>query len=351
MNRNKVRVSLTSDGKPLINNQHEVSLSKLYGMGKGGRNKLFSKLGPADTSTKNAPTRIYASTCSGSSSTTFTAKTLEITISTDGIIKIAKFLKELCRADQEFVAEVLSQLSAVVHDAFLLVCIDVASYLFPGDPHYNARVVYFIFDCIKSKVKECDYENDSALVLVLKSWIKNGRVDKDIILMLKDRFMENYPGQAKIGAFHNDPNNYDYIYEFRKRYKRFMTLRVGEEISIKCHKIIVKYATVDKLEKWLENYSQERCDLLVEFAFKIISMLTADEVYTLNLINPDDDIILRVVHYLFHEVEVSELLNAEQGAIDDEVVLCVKNDLLRWRSHQTVREHKICESCSGMFFE
>lgn len=353
MNKSKVRVSLTSEGNAMINNQHKVSLSKLYGMGKGGRNKLFSKLGPADTSTKNVPTRLYVSTY-GCTSSTFTIESAKIRLTAEGVIKISEFVIKLCKADQEFVAEILSQLSAEIHDAFLLVCSEVSS-LIPGDSHFNAHLVYFIFDHIKSKVRECDLENDCTAVIILKTWLKNGRVDKDIIMMLIDRFKEGLPEEVTIGAFHSDPLNYDYIYEFRKRYKTFMTLRAGEEIAIRHHKVIVKNTTVEKLTEWFEVYSQDYCDLLLKFTFKIISLLTAREIYTLILINPDEDIILRVVHYLFHEVVINNLLAEfeENGTMPNEVVANMKEDLLHWRSLQNinVRKHKDCESCRGIYYE
>lgn len=354
MNKNKVRVSLTSEGTTLINSKHEVSLPQLYEMGKGGRNELFSKLGPADTSTKNAPTRIYASTCSASTSTLI-GKSVAIDIGVQDVVLITQFLLKLCKADKEFVAEILSQISAEIHNAFLIVCVRVVSKLVPGDPHMSARVVYFVFDFIKSKVGECDYENDNIFFVTLKTWIKNGRVDETVIMMLYDKFMKNLNQREEIGAFHNDPNNYDYVQEFRKRYKQFMTLRAGEVVSIGSHNILVKASTVEMLEEWLVDYTQEQSDLLLEFILKVVNSLTTEDVKSLTLINPDEDVIMRVAYYLFIATDDVPVLLVEflELGVRIATALQFKVELLQWIRYQkqSLRKHKICDSCNGLLYK
>lgn len=351
VNKNKLRVSLSSDGAPLINNQHKVNVSQLRGLGKDGRQQLFAKYGPAKVTTKNVPTRLYTSKAT-TSNTRAAGKDLICYVRPEEIIKISTFLFKLSTMDKEFLYDILSQMSADLHDSFLLLCAELISSLAADTkclsflPDMNIRIVLFVLNFLRSKISESDLETDSALKIVLRDYIHHGRIKSESIVVLKERLLKWMSELKKKNG--EDPTKYDDIHTiFRKTCKRYRTVQAGHVIDIGCHKILVKGSTVEKLEEILEKYPQDKCDMFIDFCFMIISKLSVEEVDMLNLTNPDEDVIMRVADFTakWHAVE-HVVANLSVRGLDE----CIKNDIVDWYSTQSVRKHRICDSCTGIRF-
>ncbi|KAM3964386.1 uncharacterized protein ACR2FA_001362 [Aphomia sociella] len=273
INKNKLRISLSPDGNPLINNEHKINISDISGLSKHGRNQLLSQYEPAKVTTKNAPTRIYPSNASANGIVNVQEESiLQCNIRPEEIIRITNFILQLNSFDQEYVAEILSQITALAHDAFLLICVETIASLLPDEiailttnqspRDHKVQMVFHMFQYFKSKVKE-----------------------------------------------YYDIHKYDDIYKFRKAYgKQFMELRAGEVVNIYQHKIFIKEDTIEKLQLWVERLPQDKCDLFIKMCFKIISLMSHTEINELNLLNPDEDVIIRVSHFLLNEINVEVYL-------------------------------------------
>lgn len=348
VNKNKVWISLASDGKVLVNNQYSVSVSRIYRMGEEGRNKLFAKYGPANVTTKNAPTRIYSSYAVASSAN-ISITELAYSIRPEEILKITAFIIHLSKADQDVIIELLSHISERLHDGFLLLCAELIISLVPAEldfietifPDWKKHVLLFVFDYLKSKVG--DDENDNAFMSGLKSFIRDGRIDKRTLLKLKEKLMEFFSKQKEKKGSRNKSFNVD----FSKYLRSFETLRVGQWLSVGPHTILIKQITLDKLEMSLQKYSQEKCDMFMELCFKIISALTKDEVIRLNAINPDEDIIMRVSVFLLVKFEKYTL---EKSIVETNMVSLAKTELLEWCGRQRVKRQKKCKKCNGITY-
>uniref|UniRef100_A0A2A4JC77 DUF4781 domain-containing protein n=1 Tax=Heliothis virescens TaxID=7102 RepID=A0A2A4JC77_HELVI len=350
-NKNKVRISLASDGKVLINNQHRVSAGKMFRMGEQGRAKLLAKYGPAKVTTKNAPTRIYPS-CAAAGSSNITLKEFVCNIRPEEIIKISGFIIKLSKVDQDFIIEVLCQISEDLHNAFLLVCIELINLLIPSEldvidsifPDWKRRLILFVFNYLKSKVTVD--ENDCEFVAALKAYIRDGRINKDSLLKLKKKVLEHF---AKLKEDKESRNKTwvegdEYMNKF---YGDINTLQVGQKLIVGPHTILVKQVTVDNFETWFDEYSQEECDLFIELCFKIISLLTERDFKRLNDINPDEDVLMRVSSFLRDRFQtyLSNLVD-----INDYLVISAKREIMIWCGQQRLRQRYTCVKCKGVTF-
>lgn len=360
LNKNKLRISLAPDGNPLINNQHKINLSDIYGLGKSGRNQLFSEYGPAKVTTKNAPTRIYASNVSSNGMANSREEASQFNIRPEEIMRITNFLMSLNNLDQEFVAEIISQMTASAHDAFLLLCAELVASFLPNEiaffasnenvHHYKVQIVLELFFYLKSLIPECDYKNDNSFIIVLKEFVRDGRVKKETILSLKSKILHNITTNNN-----NDAKKYNDIHKFRKTYTaRFMNLCAGEIINISHHKILIKGITIEKLTEWLKGLSQNKCDLFIKMCFRIISILKPAEIDELNLLNPDEDIVMRVSYFLLNETEIEinfeKMLQDPNNNISISDAVDLKRNLMEWRHNQSVRNHETCSNCKGICF-
>lgn len=354
VNQNKVRISLTPDANTLVNNEYSASLSKLYELGKDGRNELFSKFGPAKVDTKNAPTRVYRST----KSTIFSSAKADSlsSINKEEFIKITTFLLTLSKSDKEFIAEVLSNIIKDIHDGFLLLCAEVVSELVPKDlkfikdiwPNFEIHLVLFVFNYLKKLIP--DNESDSAFVALMKTWIRNGKIDKKAILMIKTKFLEKVK-EVK-NSYYDDPQRYEDFRNFRSSNKQFSQLRAGHTIQLGNHEILVKSATIEMFETRLEKYDQLQCDLLTALIFKIISILTPANAKKMLMTNPDEDLIMRVSQCLFRISKIDELIILLGGSGVDvtnaDIATLLKDLTVVWCSEQRIRRHSTCTSCKGL---
>lgn len=357
LNKNKLRISLSPDGNPLINNNHKVSVAELQAFGKRGRDQLFSKYGPAKVTTRNAPTRVYSSTTSAN--TSVLSNNTTCTIRPEEIIKITTFLINLSKIDQEYVAEIISIISADVHDAFLLLCSEFITSLVPAeidvllsiDPHYKVRIVLFIFNYFRSKISVDDSDTNASFANLMKEYVRDGRINKYTLLKLKKKLMD----KVKEDKTNVDPRIFDDIHSFRNNYSsRFLTIQTGAVLTIGSHEILIRNSTTEKLEEWLEIYSQNQCDMFLNICFGVISSLTYNQMQKLNNINPDEDAILRVSSFLVFETEgIFDFLIEDYMGTDflDDIVHNLKEDLMRWCSTQRIRPYEMCEICQGMRFK
>ncbi|KAF9408802.1 hypothetical protein HW555_011644 [Spodoptera exigua] len=350
-NKNKVRISLGSDGKVIINNQHKVSLSKIYKIGPNARNQLLAKYGPAKITSKNVPTRIYPShVVAGNSNAP--ASELGCTIRSEEILKISAFLINLSKADEEFILDLLSLISEDLHQAFLFLCTELVSSLIPVEiqllesiyPDWKRRLVLFIFYYFKSKIT--DDINDSVFMAVLKHYIREGKIDNETLIILKKTIMEYFIDHTE--EERADNNSWKDIDNYMKMYfGNLKILKVGQELEIGPHKILVKQITVDNLETGLAQYSQKQCDVLMDLCLKIISILSKEDVCWLNYVNPDEDIIMRVTTFLLQNF--NEYVG-QRSEVDDNTLATATSDLLAWRKLQNVRTRYNCEKCNGLSY-
>lgn len=350
VNKNKLRVSLSPDGAPMINNQHKVSVNQLRTLGKDGRQQLFAKYGPATVTTKNVPTKLYTSNATTSNTRT-SVKDLACFMRPEEIIKITNFLIKLSTKDKEFLDNVLSEISADFHGYFLLLCAELISSLSAEErclsflPDCNIRIVLFVLNFLRSKIDESDLENDSSLKIVLKDFIHHRRIKPESIATLKKRLLLWMASQKKNNG--EDPSKYDDIYTiFRKTCRKYRTIQAGHVLDIECHKILVKESTVEKLEEILESYPQNKCDSFIDFCYKLISKMTVTDVDKLFLLNPDEDVLMKVADFLANWYSVDYIAN-EENFKDEE---CIKNNIINWYSKQSTREHKFCDLCNGIRF-
>ncbi|KAF9796736.1 hypothetical protein SFRURICE_014560 [Spodoptera frugiperda] len=332
-NKNKVRISLSSDGKVIINNQHKVSLSKIYKIGPNARDQLLAKYGPAKITSKNAPTRIYPSYVVASSSNVPTSE-LAYTIRPEEILKISAFILNLSKADEEFILNLLSLISQDLHQAFLLLCTEMISLLIRTEiefleaifPDWKRRLVLFIYYHLSSKITV--KENDNVFMAALKLYIRDGRINKETLLALKKEILGYFMDHSK--QEHN--KTWRDVDEYMKTYfGNLKTLKVGQELEIGPHKILVKQITVDHLEMGLAKYSQQQCDIFMDLCLKIISILSKDEVRQLNNVNPDEDIIMRVSIFLLERF--NEYIG-QRLEIDDSTLATATSDLLAVSNRQ-----------------
>lgn len=351
-NKNKVRISLASDGKVLINNQHTANINKMYRMGPAGRNELLARYGSANVTTKNAPVRIYSSDQIAGSSKVPAKDWVLCNIRPEEIIKISAFLVQLSVADQDFILELLSTLSQIVHDAFLLICTELIILFIPSElkflndfgPDWKRRLVFFVIQDLKSRI--VDDEKDSLFMATLKTYIRDGRINKETLLKLKNRVMEYFKNLRIDRHAHN--KTWDDGDEYMREYLRgFKTLRVGQELAIGSHTILVKHTTVDNFEKWLVNYSQEKCDIFMVLCFKIIETLSKHEVQRLNAINPDEDILMRVSIYLLDRFDDYITVTP---IVDECMVISLKAEIIKWCDRQRVRQQYTCVKCKGITY-
>lgn len=359
MNKNKLRVSLAPDGKPLINNQFKVSVSQLKSLGNEGRNQLFASYGPANVTTRNVPTRIYPSNTSAGTSSSTERRDISCYIRPEEIIKITTFLIRLSSADKDFIDRLLSQMSQDLHDAFLLLCSEVFVSLLPSElkalqglgSNYAQRVVLFLFNFIKSRIRQADYENDNAFEVVLREFVCNGQISPNTIGQVKTRLMNWFAERIRGNAENFDPKIYDEMHQFRIHTdsQSYMNLQAGETINIGNHTVFIKGSTIDNLEKWLVGYSQEYCDIFINFCLEIISILRKKEVKMLNLVNPDEDLIQRIADFFvsWHDIGLV-LIRFEEEGISSNFVVEVKNDLVNYWNKQTLRRHGVCKLCKGI---
>ncbi|CAH0579282.1 unnamed protein product [Chrysodeixis includens] len=350
VNRNKVRISLSADGKVMVNNQHQVSVSKIYHMGEEGRNKLFAKYGPAKVTTKNAPTRIYSSrTVAGNSSVT--AKELACSIRPEEIMKITAFLIHLSKADQDVIIELLSNISEVVHDGFLLVCAELIASLVPAEikfidsvfPDWKVRVVLFVFQYLKSKVR--DDENDGTFMSMLKEYIREGRISREMILRLKKELINFFSDLKNSDAKRNMYSNVSDI--LRKNLMNFKILRSEQNLHLGPHVILIKQDTLDGFETRLAHFTQNKCDLFIQLCFAIISALSKGEVLKLRFINPDEDVVMKVSEFLLGKFEY--YMKCYEN-INKDMIDLAKCDLIKWCDRQYVRRRYTCCKCSGITY-
>lgn len=348
-NKNKVRISLSSDGKVIINNQHKVSLSKIYKIGPNARDQLLAKYGPAKITSKNAPTRIYPSYVVASSSNVPTSE-LAYTIRPEEILKISAFILNLSKADEEFILNLLSLISQDLHQAFLLLCTEMISLLIRTEiefleaifPDWKRRLVLFIYYHLSSKITV--KENDNVFMAALKLYIRDGRINKETLLALKKEILGYFMDHSK--QEHN--KTWRDVDEYMKTYfGNLKTLKVGQELEIGPHKILVKQITVDHLEMGLAKYSQQQCDIFMDLCLKIISILSKDEVRQLNNVNPDEDIIMRVSIFLLERF--NEYIG-QRLEIDDSTLATATSDLLAWRKRQHIRTQYNCAKCKGITY-
>lgn len=354
MNQNKLRVSLAPDGKPLINNQFKVTVSELQSLGNEGRNRLFASYGPANVTTKNVPTRIYPSnTSAGTSSANPLKDITSYFILSEEIIKITNFLIRLSQAEKDYIYTLLSEISERLHDAFLLFCSELLTSLLPSElqflgPDAISHIVSFLFTYIKKLIASKGKESDAACEKVFNELIYQGKIKPETFKMLKTRLM-NWLAEIKSGKVNSlDPEMYDQIHKFRSCSKVFMTLEAGEVIDIGIHRVLIKASTIDMLEGWLDGYSQEYCDIFIEFCIKVVSKLSNQEAKRLNLVNPDEDLILRVADFVFtwHDVQL-ELIRFEEEGISMAFAEDMKNDLVNYWNNQKLRKHEVCNLCKG----
>ncbi|KAJ8730085.1 hypothetical protein PYW07_017123 [Mythimna separata] len=351
-NKSKVRISLSPDGKVLINNSHTANVNKMYRMGPAARSKLLAKYGPADVTTKNAPTRIYSSDQVPGSSKTPLKDFQLCNIRPEEMIKISAFIINLSVADQNFVLDLLSTFSEVLHDGFLLVCTELIISFLPAesklmesiDPNWKRRLVFFVFQYLRSQIT--DDENDSVFMAALKSYIRDGRINRETLLKLKKAAIAHFEKVKNDKESRN--KHWDEGDEYIKNYlKGFRTLRVGQELDIGSHKILVKQTTVDYFQKWLENYSQEKCDLFMQLCFKIIETFHKDEVRRLNAINPDEDLLMRVSVFLLGKFDI-DTYAVISSTDDKDTVLTFRTEIVNWCKSQRLRTQYTCVSCKGI---
>lgn len=356
MNQNKLRVSLAPDGRPLINNQFKVTVSELQNLGSEGRNRLFASYGPANVTTRNVPTRIYPSNTSAGTWSAAQFKNITCYICTEEIIKITNFLIRLSESEQDFIYKLLSEISQRLHDAFLLLCSEILTALLPIDiqafrflgSDATSCIILFLFDFIKTRITSLGTEIDNASEIVFTELIHHGRINPETFAMLKERLM-NWLAEIKSGKVNKfDPKMYDEMHKLRSDPKGFMALEAGEVIDIGIHKVLIKASTIEKLEDWLIGYSQEYCDLFIDFCIKVVSTLSNQEVKRLNMVNPDEDLILRVADFVvsWHDVQLV-LIRFEQEGISTTFVVEIKNNLVNYWKNQNLRKHVVCNLCKG----
>lgn len=351
MNQNKL-VSLAPDGKPLINNQFKVTVSELQSLGSEGRNSLFASYGPANVTTRNVPTRIYPSNTSAETWSATQFNDITCYICTEELIKITNFLIQLSQSEKDFIYELLSELSYCLQDAFLLLCSEIVTSILPSElqilgSHVISYIVLFLFNFIKRRIASVDVNIENASEIVLIELIHHGRIKPDTFKMLKERLM-NRLAEIKSGKVNFDTEMYDEMHKLRSDPKAFMTLEAGEVIDIGIHKVLIKVSTIEKLENWLVGYSQEYCDLFIDLCIKVVSMLSIQEVKRLNMVNPDEDLILRVADFVvsWHDVEL-ELIRFEEEGISTTFVVNIKNNLVNYWNNQSLRKHEVCNLCNG----
>lgn len=350
VNKNKVRISLSADGKVMVNNQHTVSLSKIYHMGEEGRNQLFAKYGPAKVTTKNAPTRIYSShTVAGNSSVT--VKEMACSIRPEEIMKITAFLIHLSRADQDVIIELLSNISEALHDGFLLLCAELIASLVPTEiqfidsvfPDWKVRVVLFVFQYLKSKIQED--EKDGEMMSMLKKYIREGRISREMLLRLKEKLINFFSELKKNDSFKNTYSNVNEI--LRKNLMNFKILRSEQNLHLGPHVILIKQDTLDSFGTRLAHLSQEKCDLFMELCFSIISALSNSEVLRLRFLNPDEDVVMKVSQFL---LEKFEYYISGRTKVDRIMIDLAKHDLNKWSDRQYVRRRYTCCKCKGITY-
>ncbi|GBP34022.1 hypothetical protein EVAR_94033_1 [Eumeta japonica] len=163
VNQNKLRISMTADGKVNINAQHKFNPSELYGMGREGRNDLFKTLGPDCTTARNVPTRLispYPSTVRDGQKEECHSNIITA-ISPNEMIQIGSFFIRVSMEDTESISVMLEEFSETAHANFMTICLNLVSRLVPQEitkikllhPEKDilSSVAKFVFNYLKDK--------------------------------------------------------------------------------------------------------------------------------------------------------------------------------------------------------
>ncbi|KAJ2946071.1 hypothetical protein O0L34_g4990 [Tuta absoluta] len=359
MNANKLRISLNSEGATMINNQHQMILSKLTELGKTGRDKLFETFGPAMINSKNVPTRLTASSSAVPLLQLPVKNNFLAYIRPEEVLRIACFLNSLCRAEKDIMCELLSEISSDVHQAFILLCVEFLSALIPTELDYlmailgsgwKMRVIYQIFDFLVSQIQDkChddDAERDVTFKRLLQEFITNGRIKVESLEKLRGtiltRITENCYKNPKPNS---NPRNFDGLFESRKKSSKKYELQAGKVVKIGIHEVLIKQSTLDLLQEYLASYCQNDADLFVELCFRILSVMSEDDVSTLNYVNLDEDVIMRIATFLIEWNVVDELLEMFKNNFTEMKTVEVLKQGVMDQANIVKRNHELCNEC------
>ncbi|KAI5642173.1 hypothetical protein NE865_05865 [Phthorimaea operculella] len=357
MNANKLRISLNSDGATMINNQHKMTVTKLVELGKTGRDKLFQTIGPAKITSKNVPTRLVSSPSTAAPLLLPVKENFMNYIRPEEIVRIAFFINTLCKEEKDFMCELLSEISSDVHQAFILLCVELLSKLIPAEVDFltaflgsgwKMRVVYQVFDYLVSQIQDnCDdAEREVTLKRLLKEFILNGKIKVESLEKLREtiltRITENWDKNYKPNS---NPRNFDGLFESRKNSSKRYELQAGKVVIIGIHEVLIRQSTIDMLQEYLESYCQNDADLFMDLCFRVLSAMSAEDVSTVNFINLDEDVIMRIATFIIDWNVVEELLEMFKNESSEmETVEVLKQGIMDW-AKIVKRNHEICSEC------
>ncbi|KAI5631931.1 hypothetical protein NE865_15352 [Phthorimaea operculella] len=357
VNANKLQISLNSDGTTMINNEHQMALTKLTELGKTNRDKLFQTLGPAKITSKNVPTRHYASSCTAAPLLLPVKKDLMNYIRPEDVLRIASFINTLCNEEKDFLCELLSEISSDVHQSFILLCVELLSKLIPAEVDFltalfgsgwKMRVVQQVFDYLVSQIQDncVDSERKVTFKRLLKEFIVSGKIKVESLEKLRQtihtRITENGDKSPKPNS---NPRNFDGLFEPRKKYLKKYELQAGIVMKIEIHEVLIRQSTVDMLEDYLASYCQNDADFFVDLCLRVLSAMSAEDVSTLNFINLDEDVIMRIATFIIDWNVVDELLELFKNESSEmKIVEELKQAIMDW-AKKVKRNHEICKEC------
>lgn len=202
LNTHKLRISMTPDGNVNLNAQYKFHPSELNNLGKEGRNQLFSTLGSDTLTFKNVPTRLAVNpTAVGKYIDNEEEANILVGVRAGEIIRIGTFLIRVSNSGAENISDLLHNLSEEIYSNVMTVSFNLLSNLLPEEiaklrllsPEVDLvhQIVDFVFQYMKHErpFGEASRENDTGLVVVLKEFFQEGKVNRDTILYLREKLM------------------------------------------------------------------------------------------------------------------------------------------------------------------
>ena len=192
---------MTADGQVNLNAVHKFNPSDLYAMGSEGRSDLFTSIGPAAVTSRNAPTRVLPTSIANYNNIDQEETGILVGIHPGEIIRIGSLLLRVSASGAENIALLLENLSQEVHANLMTVAFNILSALLPDEiarlrlfsleQDLVEQIVRFLFNYMKHNrpLGECR-DTDNGIIFVLKEFFQDGRVRQETILQFKEKFLD-----------------------------------------------------------------------------------------------------------------------------------------------------------------
>lgn len=203
VNQHRLRISMTADGRVMLNNQHGYNPSELHSLGSEGRSQIFTEIGPAPPGPANVSTRLNSpvNRVDNYFGVDDEEGHLLVGIRPEEILQIGTYFVRISSSGTDEIVSMLQNLSEEVYTNLMTLSFNLLSKLVPSeianlkllDPERDliSQVVEFVFNYMKQRrpFGEARHDDDG-IVEVVKDFFHDGRVNQDTILRLKKDLIE-----------------------------------------------------------------------------------------------------------------------------------------------------------------